>query len=119
MGFLSSLLLLPLTFIHLNSAVNTPKKNLIIDTDLYSDVDDAGALLLAATSPDVNLLAVNINTKTTFSVLAASAILSHYGHSHVPIGIPRPLTNITFFDGWYFSLGEYASKTAYHSPAVS
>lgn len=84
--------------------------------DLITNISssDAGALLLAATSPDVNLLAVNINTKTTFSALAASAILSHYDHSHVPIGIPRPLTNVTFFDSWYFSLGEYAAKTAYH-----
>jgi hypothetical protein len=24
------------------------------------------------------------------------------------------LSNVTFFDSWYFSLGEYASKTAYH-----
>jgi hypothetical protein len=32
----------------------------------------------------------------------------------VPIGIRRPLTNATFFDGWYFALGEYASKVARH-----
>ncbi|KAH6848162.1 Inosine/uridine-preferring nucleoside hydrolase domain-containing protein [Chaetomium sp. MPI-CAGE-AT-0009] len=90
------------------------KKNLIIDTDLFSDVDDAGALLLAATSPDVNLLAVNVNYPSSYSALAASAILGHYGKAHVPVGIPRPLTNTTFFDSWYFTLGEYASKVAYH-----
>ncbi|KAK4139417.1 inosine-uridine preferring nucleoside hydrolase-domain-containing protein [Dichotomopilus funicola] len=89
------------------------KKNLIIDTDLFSDVDDAGALLLAATLPEVNLLAVNINYPSSYSALAASAILAHYGKQHVPIGIPRPLTNATFFDGWYFELGEYTSKVAY------
>ncbi|KAL2179754.1 uncharacterized protein P884DRAFT_297375 [Thermothelomyces heterothallicus CBS 202.75] len=33
---------------------------------------------------------------------------------HVPIGIPRPLTDATLFDGWYFALGEYTSKVAYH-----
>ncbi|KAK4151994.1 inosine-uridine preferring nucleoside hydrolase-domain-containing protein [Chaetomidium leptoderma] len=90
------------------------KKNLIIDTDLFSDVDDAGALLLAATSPDVNLLAVNVNHPSSYSALTASAILAHYGKAHVPIGIPRPLTNTTFFDAWFFALGEYTSKVAYH-----
>ncbi|CAJ2512631.1 Uu.00g007500.m01.CDS01 [Anthostomella pinea] len=88
-------------------------KNLIIDTDLFSDVDDSGALLLAVTSPAVNLLAVNINYPSTYSALAASAILAHYDHAHVPIGIRRPLTNESFFDSWAFDLGEYASKVAY------
>lgn len=32
----------------------------------------------------------------------------------IPVGIRRPLTNATFFDGWYFSLGEYTSKVAFH-----
>jgi hypothetical protein len=62
----------------------------------------------------VNLLAVNVNYPSSYSALAASAILAHYGHPHVPIGIPRPLTNATFFDAWFFELGEYASKVAFH-----
>ncbi|KAI0446106.1 inosine/uridine-preferring nucleoside hydrolase [Xylaria telfairii] len=90
------------------------RKNLIIDTDLFSDVDDAGALLLAATSPQVNLLAVNVNYPSTFSALTASAILAHYGLPTVPIGIRRPITNATFFDSWSYEAGEYASKIAYH-----
>lgn len=75
---------------------------------------DAGALLLAATLQDVKLLAVNVNYGSTFSALAASAILAHYGHPGVPVGITRPLSNITFFDGWDYDLGEYASKVAFH-----
>ncbi|KAI1128550.1 inosine/uridine-preferring nucleoside hydrolase [Nemania abortiva] len=94
-------------------------KNLIIDTDLFSDVDDAGALLLAATSPHANLLAVNINYPSTYSALAASAILAHYGQSEVPIGILRPLTNDTFVDSWYHKLGEYAKKVADRWPEGS
>jgi hypothetical protein len=62
----------------------------------------------------VNLLAVNVNYPSTYSALTASAILAHYGQANVPIGIPRPLTNVTFFDGWFYELGEYASKVAYH-----
>jgi inosine-uridine nucleoside N-ribohydrolase len=81
---------------------------------LLTTRSDAGALLLAATSPHANLLAVNVNYPSSYSALAASAILAHYGKRDVPVGIRRPLTNATFFDGWYFELGEYASKVAYH-----
>jgi hypothetical protein len=69
--------------------------------------------LLAATSPNVNLLAININHPSSYSALCASAILAHYGKADVPIGTRRPLTNATFFDSWGFELGEFASKVAY------
>ncbi|KAK3356882.1 inosine/uridine-preferring nucleoside hydrolase [Lasiosphaeria hispida] len=93
----------------------TSHKNLIIDTDLFSDVDDAGALMLAATSPTTShLLAVNVNYPSRYSALAASAILAHYGHPSTPVGVARPLTDATFFDAWSFALGEYASKVAFH-----
>ncbi|KAJ8125615.1 hypothetical protein O1611_g8024 [Lasiodiplodia mahajangana] len=86
------------------------------DTDLYSDADDAAALLIAATSPRANILAVNVNVVSSYSAVAASAILAHYGHSleKVPLGIRRPLTNQSYFDTWRFELGEYASKVAFH-----
>lgn len=70
--------------------------------------------MLAATSLSVNLLAVNINYPSSYSALAASAILGYYGLPNVPVGIRRPLTDNTFFDSWGFELGEYASKVAYH-----
>ncbi|WYZ39907.1 hypothetical protein EsH8_IV_000248 [Colletotrichum jinshuiense] len=97
-------------------AITSARKNLIIDTDLFSDCDDAGALLLASTSADVNLLGVNINSQSSYSVLATSAILSHYGHSHVPVGARRPLNDVPFFDNWGKRLGEFASKLATHWP---
>lgn len=81
-------------------------------------LSDAGALLLAATS-GAKLLAVNVNYPSSYSVLAVSAILAHYGHTDVPIGARRPLTNATFFDSWSYSLGEFASKVAYHHPGGS
>ncbi|KAK2000462.1 inosine/uridine-preferring nucleoside hydrolase [Colletotrichum falcatum] len=89
------------------------RKNIIIDTDIFSDCDDTGALLLAATSPDVNILGVNVNYPSTYSVTAASAILAHYGLESVPIGARRPLTNESFFDTFAYDLGEYASKISY------
>ncbi|KAK3334063.1 inosine/uridine-preferring nucleoside hydrolase [Cercophora scortea] len=100
--------------LHQTNGQNTAAKTLIIDTDLFSDVDDAGALMLAATSPAVRLLAVNVNYPSSYSALAASALLAHYGHPQTPVGIRRPLTNATFFDSWAFELGEYTSKIAYH-----
>jgi hypothetical protein len=71
-------------------------------------------LLLATTLPTIKLLAVNVNVPSSYSVLACSAILSHYGHSATPIGVKRPLDNSTFFDGLFYQFGEYASKVAYH-----
>ncbi|KAL2126232.1 hypothetical protein VTI74DRAFT_1379 [Chaetomium olivicolor] len=80
--------------------------------DLFSDVADAGALPLAATSADANLLAVIVSYPSSYSALAASAILAHHEKADVPIEIPRPLSNATVFDGWSFEFGEYASKVA-------
>ncbi|RDW73022.1 putative inosine uridine-preferring nucleoside hydrolase protein [Coleophoma cylindrospora] len=96
------------------TGIATGRKNLIVDTDIFSDVDDAGALLLASTLENVNLLAVNVNYPSSYSALATSAILAHYGHPYVPIGLKRPVTNESFFDDWAFELGEFASKVAYH-----
>ncbi|EUC34479.1 hypothetical protein COCCADRAFT_25361 [Bipolaris zeicola 26-R-13] len=96
------------------SAAVADRKALIIDTDIFSDVDDAAALLLAATDPSVSLLAVNVNYPSSYSALATSALLAHYGHPSIPIGLRRPITNDTFFDDWAYELGEYTSKVAYH-----
>ncbi|KAL4891363.1 inosine-uridine preferring nucleoside hydrolase-domain-containing protein [Aspergillus ambiguus] len=90
------------------------KRKLIVDTDLFSDVDDTGALLLACTQPEVDLLGVNLNYPSTYTALAASSLLGYYGHPQVPIGLKRPFTNSTFFDSYAYQHGEYASKIAYH-----
>lgn len=110
------------------SAANANK--LIVDTDLFSDVEyvstdqdcarvltsssDAGALLLACTLPDIELLAVQVNYPSTYSALAASSLLAYYGYAHVPIGLEQPYNDSTYFDNFYFKHGEYASKIAYH-----
>ena len=126
-------LLLLLTWFFVAAAT----KKLIIDTDLYSDVElrrthlehserksltdssDAAALLIAATAPDVELLAVNVNEASSYTALCASAILAHYGLPDVPIGLRRPFSDKTFFDSVFYHLGEYASKIAYHWSAGS
>ncbi|KFA56634.1 hypothetical protein S40293_10470 [Stachybotrys chartarum IBT 40293] len=88
------------------------RNNIILETDLFSD--DVGALLLATTLEQSNLLAVSINVPSSYSALAASAVLGYYGHASTPIGIAKPMTYKTFFNGWAFKLGEYASKIGYH-----
>lgn len=82
--------------------------------DVSHRFSDAGALLLACTSPHTSLLAVQVNVPSSYSALAVSAILGHYGHGDVPIGLRRPINNDHFFDSQGFALGEYASKVAYH-----
>ena len=57
---------------------------------------------------------MNVNEASSYSALCASAILAHYGLPNVPIGLRRPLSNKTFFDSFFYQLGEYASKIAYH-----
>ncbi|ORY01063.1 inosine/uridine-preferring nucleoside hydrolase [Clohesyomyces aquaticus] len=101
------------------SSVRAGSTRLIVDTDIFSDVDDAAALLLASTLPNVSLLAVNVNVGSSYSPLAASAILNHYGHPNISIGLRRPYTNESFFDAWAYELGEYTSKVAYHWPGGS
>ncbi|KAE8381221.1 inosine-uridine preferring nucleoside hydrolase-domain-containing protein [Aspergillus bertholletiae] len=92
----------------------TPVTKLIIDTDLFSDVDDAAALLVACGHPLATPIGVMINYPSIYGALAASSILGYYGHSDVPVGLKRPFSNDTFFDTWSYRLGEYASKVAYN-----
>ena len=52
---------------------------------------------------------MNVNVNSTYTAFAASAIVNHYGYNTVPIGLPRPFTNITSPEPFG---NEYASKVA-------
>ncbi|RAQ41627.1 inosine/uridine-preferring nucleoside hydrolase [Aspergillus flavus] len=91
-----------------------PATKLIIDTDLFSDVDDAAALLVACDHPMATPIGVMINYPSSYSALAASSILGYYGYSDVPVALKQPFSNDTFLDTWSYQLGEYASKVAYN-----
>ncbi|KAB8263255.1 inosine-uridine preferring nucleoside hydrolase-domain-containing protein, partial [Aspergillus pseudonomiae] len=93
---------------------SAPVTKLIIDSDLFSDVDDVAALLVACGHPTATLMGVMINYPSIYSALAASSILGYYSYSDVPVGLKRPFSNDTFFDAWSYQLGEYASKVAYN-----
>ncbi|KAE8333914.1 inosine-uridine preferring nucleoside hydrolase-domain-containing protein [Aspergillus sergii] len=106
--FTVALFLAPLAF------GSIPATKLIIDTDLFSDVDDAAALLVACNHPIAYLIGVMINYPSSYSTLAASSILGYYCYSDIPVALKRPFSNDTFFDSWSYQLGEYASKVAYN-----
>ncbi|PKK46909.1 hypothetical protein CI102_9727 [Trichoderma harzianum] len=91
---------------------------IIIDTDLFSDVDDVGALTIANVLHNcglANLKGIVINTPSQYGPLAASSLSTYFGND-VPIAAFRPITNDTFFDSYYYLYGEYASKLAYNWP---
>lgn len=112
----------------------------VIDTDLFSDVDDVGSLAIANVlhSCDIaNVTGVAINTRSKYGALAASAINTYFGNPDIPVAAIRPLSNQTFFDIYAFRLvspvpqftviyqnltrsasshGEYAAKLAHNWP---
>ncbi|PIG82189.1 inosine/uridine-preferring nucleoside hydrolase [Aspergillus arachidicola] len=106
--FTVALLTTPLAF------GSRPAKKLIIDTDLFSDVDDAAALLVACSLPIAAPIGVMINYPSSYSALAASSILGYYCFYDTPVALKRPFSNDTFFDSRSYQLGEYASKVAYN-----
>jgi hypothetical protein len=76
---------------------------IIVDTDIFSDVDDVGALAVANVLHNcglADLLGVVVNTNSKYGALAASVINTYYGNGDVPIAALRPLTNESFFDSW-------------------
>jgi hypothetical protein len=85
------------------SAASTPTR-LIIDTDIYSNTDDEGALAVAfglQLEGSANLLAIGVNTRTsrpqvaTNSWKCAAAITQFYGFPDVPIGSDMPDNGVT------------------------
>ncbi|PTB73660.1 nucleoside hydrolase [Trichoderma longibrachiatum ATCC 18648] len=94
------------------------RQPIIIDTDLFSDVDDVGALAIANVLHNcglADLRGIVLNTPSHYGALAASALCTYYGND-VPIAAFRLINNDTFFDSFYYLYGEYASKLAYHWP---
>ncbi|MQA81377.1 MAG: nucleoside hydrolase [Streptosporangiales bacterium] len=72
---------------------------LIIDTDIFSDVDDAGALAVAhalADAGQVKLLAVMVDTPSRWGAPAVDAVNTYYGRGDIPVGTLKPVDNSTF-----------------------
>lgn len=67
-------------------------KNVIFDTDIWSDIDDALALAMLHTLSDrseVRLLAVTISTAERSPPSYVNMLNTFYGHPSIPIGITR------------------------------
>jgi hypothetical protein len=65
---------------------------LIFDTDMDTDVDDAGALAMLhalADNGEVEILATMVSSLYPWSVPATDAINHYYGRPHLPIGSPK------------------------------
>ncbi len=82
------------------SAARPAPVRLIIDTDLFSDADDVGALAVAFAlqrAGEARVLAVNVNTRLDRHSIAdasprcAAAIAQFYDRPGMPVGSPRPL----------------------------
>src|SRR4051812_22271068 len=85
---------------------------LIVDTDMFSDADDAGALATAfglQQTGEADVLAVMLNKPTTRSVVAAdswrcvAAIDSFYGAGTIPIGSQTPANGPTVNDAGFIA----------------
>lgn len=74
-----------------NFLAKVPVK-IIFDTDMHSDVDDAGALAVLhalADREECQILAVMCSTKDPFSASTVDAINTYYGRPDIPIGIVK------------------------------
>ncbi|KAK8080930.1 inosine-uridine nucleoside n-ribohydrolase [Apiospora hydei] len=91
------------------TSLSSPKP-IIIDTDIYSDVDDVGSLAVANVLHNcglADLRGVVINERSKYGALAANTINTYFLNGDIPIGAIRPLSDDTFFDKYRYldSLG--------------
>lgn len=66
---------------------------LVIETDIFADVDDVGALAVAHALADLGLadvLAVGVNTPSRWGAHAVQAVADFYGRGNIPIGVLHP-----------------------------
>jgi hypothetical protein len=66
--------------------------NVIFDTDIWSDIDDALALAMLNALHDrheINLVAVTVSTGEKWCASYVDLVDTFYDHPHVPIGLVR------------------------------
>lgn len=72
-----------------------PRMRMILETDIFSDVDDVGALAIAHVLADrghIDLAAVSVNTPSVWGPRAAAVVNAFFGRDDVPIGANLPGT---------------------------
>jgi inosine-uridine nucleoside N-ribohydrolase len=96
---------------HHHAAAPAPMP-LIIDTDIFGDADDAGALAIANALQDngnVKVLGVMVDTTSRWGAPAVDAINTYYGHGNIPVGTRKPNDDST-------SRSNYAQYLAQNFP---
>ena len=74
------------------SQFNSQKYNVLIDTDIGDDIDDALALALVLCSPEIELLGVTtVFGDTQKRALLANHILGVFGHEDIPVASGQEL----------------------------
>lgn len=74
------------------------RNKVIFDTDIDSDVDDAGALAMLLNmhkAGNIELLGVIVTSDDPFSPVAASAICNYYGNKDIPVGFYMGNSSLT------------------------
>lgn len=82
------------------------RRRIIIDTDIFSDVDDVGALAIANAFHNlgyVDLEGVAVNTHSKYGAWAASVVNTYFDNGDIPLAALRPLTDETFVDTWNYT----------------
>lgn len=81
--------------------------NLILDTDIGSDIDDSWALTMILKSPEIDLKLVTVTAyDTVYQAKLACKMLENAGRSDVPVGvgIPDEKYKNNYLEDW---IGEY------------
>jgi inosine-uridine nucleoside N-ribohydrolase len=74
--------------------------NVIFDTDMWSDIDDALALAMLHALQDrheINLIAVTVSTDIKWCASYVDLVDTFYGHSQVPVGLVSNGVNLEAF----------------------
>jgi len=81
--------------------------NVIFDTDIWSDIDDALALAMVHALHDrheINLVAVTVSTEEKWCASYVDLVNTFYGHPTIPVGIVRNGMNAEAFKKIYPAL---------------
>ena len=87
---LSAMILSTCFFLH--PAARAEPVKIILDTDMMTDCDDAGAFAVLhalADKGECEILATIVSSKSPASALAVSVINTYYGRPNIPIGIVK------------------------------
>jgi purine nucleosidase len=81
--------------------------NVIFDTDMWSDIDDALALAMLHALQDrreINLVAVTVSTEEKWCAPYVDLLNTFYGHPNIPVGVVHDGLNIEAFRNKYPSV---------------